>query len=168
MKKNWPKLILMNLDAVITGAALIATTSLVLLNVFMRYFLNRPLTWSEEVATTCFVWTIFIGGAVTFRNKAHLGVDILIKHLPTKARAVIQFLMDITVILILGALTYNSILYAANSAGKLSNVLQQTILWCTFPVAAGFGLSLVWAVVFMVQNVKEIILKLNKQKEEVK
>jgi TRAP-type C4-dicarboxylate transport system permease small subunit len=58
MKKNWPKLILLNLDAIITGAALIATTSLVLLNVFMRYFLNSPLTWSEEVATTCFVWTI--------------------------------------------------------------------------------------------------------------
>lgn len=168
MKKNWPKLILMNLDAVVTGAALIATTSLVLLNVFMRYFLNSPLTWSEEVATTCFVWTIFIGGAVTFRNKAHLGVDIVVKRLPAKARAAIQFLMDITVILILGALTYNSILYAVNSAGKLSNVLQQTILWCTFPVAAGFGLSLVWAVVFMVQNVKEIISKLNKQKEEVK
>ncbi len=168
MKKNWPKLILMNLDAIITGVALIATTSLVLVNVFMRYFLNSPLTWSEEVATTCFVWTIFIGGAVTFRNKAHLGVDIVIKRLPAKARAAVQFIMDITVILILGALTYNSILYAVNSAGKLSNVLQQTILWSTFPVAAGFGLSLIWAVLFMVQNVKEIILKLNKQKEEVK
>lgn len=166
MKKNWPKLILMNLDAIITGGALIATTSLVLLNVFMRYFLNSPLTWSEEVATACFVWTIFMGGAVTFRNKAHLGVDIVVKHLPPKAHVVVSIITHISEILILGALTYNSILYAINSAGKLSNILQVTILWTTVPVAVGFGLSLIWAVIFMVQDLVGFFKNVNKQKEE--
>lgn len=168
MKKNWPKMILMNLDAIITGGALIATTSLVLLNVFTRYFLNSPITWSEEVATACFVWTIFMGGAVTFRNKAHLGVDIVVKHLPPKTHAVVALFTHISVILILGALTYNSILYAVNSASKLSNILQVTILWTTVPVALGFGLSLMWAAIFMVQDVKGFFEKRKKQNEEVK
>ncbi|WMJ83965.1 TRAP transporter small permease [Oscillospiraceae bacterium LTW-04] len=166
MKKNWPKLILMNLDAIITGGGLIATTSLVLLNVFMRYFLNSPITWSEEVATACFVWTIFMGGAVTFRNKAHLGVDIVVKHLPPKTHAVVTLFTHISTILILGALTYNSILYAINSANKLSNILQVTILWTTVPVALGFGLSLMWAAIFMVQDILGFVQK-RKQEEGV-
>lgn len=167
MKTNWPKRILMNLDAIITGGALIATTTLVLLNVFTRYFLNSPITWSEEVATACFVWTIFMGGAVTFRNKAHLGVDIVVKHLPPKTHAVVTLFTHISTILILGALTYNSILYAMYSAKKLSNILQVTILWTTVPIALGFGLSLMWAVIFMVQDIMAFNKKRKNQKEEV-
>lgn len=166
MKKKWPKLILTNLDSIITGATLIATTTLVLMNVFMRYFLNSPLIWSEEIATTCFVWAIFMGSAVTFRNKAHLGVDILVKNLPSKARAVVTFVTDIMTIFILATLAYNSILYAINSAGKLSNVLQKTILWSTFPVALSFVLSLIWALFFMVQNIKGFFAKTEKNEEE--
>lgn len=166
MKKNWFKLILFNLDAIITGGALVATTSLVLINVFMRYFLNSPLTWSEEVATTCFVWSIFIGGAVTFRNKAHLGVDIVVKRLPPKARAVTVFITDVIVIMILASLSYNSVLYAINSADKMSNILQVTILWSTFPVALGFVLSLIWALIFIVQDIRKFIKKHKEHKEQ--
>lgn len=52
----------------------------------MRYFLKRPLYWSEEVATGLFVWTVFIGSAYAYHKHAHLGVDILINILPEKIR----------------------------------------------------------------------------------
>lgn len=58
----------------------------------MRYFLKRPLYWSEEVATGLFVWTVFIGSAYAYRKHAHLGVDILINILPEKIRKVVKLL----------------------------------------------------------------------------
>lgn len=151
---KWLKQIIYNLDAVVTGGALIATTALVLVNVFMRYFLNAPLIWSEEVATTCFVWSIFMGGAVTFRNRAHLGVDIVVKWLPDRISKAVQLLNSIIVILILAILTYTSYSYMVNSMSKKSNVLQFSYLWYTIPVVIGFGMSLLWAVFFLIRDVR--------------
>ena len=68
--------VLVNLDAIITCVTLTLCTIVVNVNVLMRYFLKRPLYWSEEVATGLFVWTVFIGSAYAYRKHAHLGVDI--------------------------------------------------------------------------------------------
>lgn len=42
--------VLVNLDAIITCVTLTLCTIVVNVNVLMRYFLKRPLYWSEEVA----------------------------------------------------------------------------------------------------------------------
>ncbi len=47
--------VLVNLDAIITCVTLTLCTIVVNANVLMRYFLKRPLYWSEEVATGLFV-----------------------------------------------------------------------------------------------------------------
>ena len=39
------------------------TMVLVIINVFSRYFFNAPIAWVEEVATSCFVYTVFVGAA---------------------------------------------------------------------------------------------------------
>lgn len=156
MKKNWLKVILLNLDSIITGGALIATTVLVLVNVFMRYFLNSPLTWSEEVATACFVWAIFMGGAVTFRRKAHLGVDIIVKMLPPRVRTAVEVVNDVIIMVILTLLTYLSGVYVMNSYTKLTNVLQISTAWISSAITLGFGLSWIYGLVYTVQNMKEL------------
>ena len=38
-----------------------------LAQVIFRYVLAAPLPWSEELARYCFVWIVFLGGAVDFR-----------------------------------------------------------------------------------------------------
>ena len=53
--------ILLNLDAIITGTTLTLCVILVNANIIFRRFLNSPLQWSEEVVTSLFVWTVFIG-----------------------------------------------------------------------------------------------------------
>lgn len=58
-----PKLILKNLDAAITCITLTICVILVNANVIMRYILNNPIHWSEEIVTSLFVWTVFIGSA---------------------------------------------------------------------------------------------------------
>ena len=62
-KKITLESVLVNLDAIITCVTLTLCTIVVNANVLMRYFLKRPLYWSEEVATGLFVWTVFIGSA---------------------------------------------------------------------------------------------------------
>ena len=57
------KNIVKNLDAIVTCTTLAICVILVNCNVIMRYFFNNPIRWSEEVVTSLFVWTVFIGSA---------------------------------------------------------------------------------------------------------
>ena len=74
-KKITAKSIFGNLDAIICGATLTACLILVNVNVIFRYFLNNPINWTDEVVTSLFVWTVFMGSAYAHRRKAHLGVE---------------------------------------------------------------------------------------------
>lgn len=150
------KLILYNLDSIITGFAMVAMTVVVLLNVFCRYFANSPLVWGEEVSTTFFVWSIFAGGEVCFRKNTHLGVDFLVKLMPPRPQSFFRCVVDVFVILIIGTLAVVSLAYMWNSRMNLSRVMQVTVLWNTVPVAVSFVASLGWAFLFFIRDIKAV------------
>jgi TRAP-type C4-dicarboxylate transport system permease small subunit len=52
-------------------------------NVVLRYAFNSGITVSEEVSRWLFVWLTFLGAIVALREHGHLGVDSLVKRLPT-------------------------------------------------------------------------------------
>jgi TRAP-type transport system small permease protein len=56
------------------------------LQVFTRYVLNAPLTWTEEAARMLFTWIIFIGAALIVKRGSHISIDILVKVLPPAPR----------------------------------------------------------------------------------
>ncbi|RDI59559.1 TRAP transporter small permease [Microvirga subterranea] len=55
-------------------------------NVVLRYGFNSGITVSEEVSRWLFVWLTFLGAIVAMREHGHLGVDSLVKHLPSWAK----------------------------------------------------------------------------------
>ena len=138
--------VLVNLDAIITCVTLTLCTIVVNANVLMRYFLKRPLYWSEEVATGLFVWTVFIGSAYAYRKHAHLGVDILINILPEKIRKVATLIM----------LTRTSIQYVMNTMDKLTNTLRVPSWYISGAVPIGFGLSLIFCIYFLVKDIIKV------------
>ena len=138
-KKSLAMRILTNLDAVICGTTLTVCVVLVNLNVVFRYFLNNPIKWTDEVVTSLFIWTVFMGSAYAHRRHAHLGVDIVMNLIHGNARQVIEFVMDIIQILILALLTYTDTLRIPK--------------WYTgIAVPLGFGLSLIYAVYFFLRD----------------
>lgn len=60
--------------------------------VVFRYAIAAPLPWSEELARYCFVWIVFLGGAVGLARGIHLGVDLFVNRLPPKARRALDAL----------------------------------------------------------------------------
>ncbi len=158
-KKITPKSILTNLDAIITGTTLTLCVFLVNLNVVFRYFLKNPINWTDEVVTSLFVWTVFMGSAYAHRRHSHLGVDIVVNLIHGKSRAVIEFVMSILTILVLGLLTYISCQYVYNliySRGVLKLTLTDTLRipkWYTgIAVPLGFGLSLIYQIYFFLRD----------------
>ena len=70
-----------------------------LAQVIFRYVIAAPLPWSEELARYCFVWIVFLGGAVGLARGIHLGVDLFVNMLPRSA----QRGMDILTSALIGA-----------------------------------------------------------------
>jgi len=57
-----------------------------LAQVVFRYVIAAPLPWSEELARYCFVWIVFLGGAIGLSRGIHLGVDLFVNKLPEPVR----------------------------------------------------------------------------------
>lgn len=55
-------------------------------NVILRYFFNSGLTWAEEASRYLFIWLIFLGAIVAYKENAHLGVDTLVQKLSINGR----------------------------------------------------------------------------------
>jgi TRAP-type transport system small permease protein len=51
-------------------------------NVVLRYGFNSGLDFSEELSRFFFIWITFLGAIIAMREKAHLGLDTLIRVLP--------------------------------------------------------------------------------------
>ena len=185
-KKSLFMRILTNLDAVICGATLTVCVVLVNLNVIFRYFLNSPIKWTDEVVTSLFIWTVFMGSAYAHRRHAHLGVDIVVNLIHGRTRQMIEFVMDIMQILVLALLTYISAQYVCNLiwkrgiifgtvdgvwqyVGKIKLTMTDTLRipkWYTgIAVPLGFGLSFIYAVYFFLRDRLHLI-KAKPQEDE--
>src|SRR5690625_2904924 len=67
----------------------IAFFIVVLLQVFFRFVLDAPLTWSEESARYFNLWSVLLGAAVAVKYRDHLRVDLidgLVKKWPYRAQ----------------------------------------------------------------------------------
>lgn len=155
--KKYVKLFLNNFELVFASLCVTTTTLLVLMNVFLRYFMNTGIYWSEEVATMCFVWCIFVGSASAYKNGAHLGVDILVKKLPKWSRAIVKILVDILLIAINGYILYLSIKFVSTSYQKPTAVLAISSAWVSSSLIVGFGLTTIYAIRDLVKDIVKTV-----------
>ncbi|RPI05369.1 MAG: TRAP transporter small permease [Zetaproteobacteria bacterium] len=100
------------LDQIVGGAlALVmgSMTALVFASVVLRYILNSPVTWSEELASLLFAWLTFVGAYVGFRTHSHIRIDTVTLFLPAGVRSGIRRLVQAGVLLILGILIWQGV-----------------------------------------------------------
>jgi len=71
----------------------------VLVQIFFRYVLKSPLTWTEEASRYSFIWIVLLGAAFAVRKKEHVVMEVLVKHFPTSLQRYISLVLN-TIILI--------------------------------------------------------------------
>ena len=69
----------------IPAAILVAVEILVLLaGVISRYVFNRPLTWSDELASILFLWLAMLGAVIALRRAEHMRLGFLVSLAPPR------------------------------------------------------------------------------------
>lgn len=160
------KYIMKNLDAVVTGVTLLACVILVNVNVLMRYIFKAPLQWSEEIVTSLFVWTVFIGSAYAYRKHAHLGVDIIVNLVHGRAKEILVFIVSVVELMILIMLTvicseyaYNLLFVRGVWKPAVTDILRIPKFFTGIAVPLGFGLSTIYSIYFMLTDRLHLIKK---------
>jgi TRAP-type transport system small permease protein len=72
----------------LAGVTLIAAIVVTItIQVITRYFFGRPLVWVEELAQYSFIWMVFIGAALGFKELRHIRIDTVVEKLPLPLRS---------------------------------------------------------------------------------
>ncbi len=77
------------LDRALAGLLIALTVVMVVTvtwQVITRYLLNSPSSYTEELATYLLLWISLLGAAYALRQRAHLGIDVVMARLAPRAR----------------------------------------------------------------------------------
>ncbi len=66
--------------------------------VFSRYILNAPSSYTEEIARFTLIWIGLVGAAHVLRMRMHLGIDLLVKGLVGRMRYIVLTLSWLTIL----------------------------------------------------------------------
>ncbi|TLD96523.1 TRAP transporter small permease [Helicobacter jaachi] len=108
------------------------------INVFCRYltglfpdFFHFSLTWAEEVARYCFLWSALFGAAYGFRKGVHISVTMLLEQFPPKLAKACVIGIHTLNSLFLAFMCYAGVkvCYENYLLGYMSEALHDVPLW---------------------------------------
>ena len=116
--------------------------------VFTRFVMNSPSTFTDELSRYLMIWVGIFGGAYTFAIKRHLALEMLMPKLNTKNQYWLQIFINILVILfsytvlvyggtsiVNATLGYNQI---SPSLTFFGNEIPVGYIYLVSPIAGGF------------------------------
>lgn len=77
---------ILNLLGALAGVLVAFLMITVSVDVFMRYFLNRPISWTIEITQYAMVFILFLGAAWLLKQDGHVVMDVLINRLSQRSR----------------------------------------------------------------------------------
>jgi C4-dicarboxylate transporter, DctQ subunit len=135
--------------AEVLGAAIcLFLTAMVGYSVFMRYVVNQPQTWTDELAGYLMVLLVMLGVAEVARRGDHIGVDILTQRLGPRGRWLAEIWGTVTVIAVAGAILVSSLemVEFSYSFGLISEGYVEAPMWIPqSAIPLGMGLLLLAA-----------------------
>ena len=98
------------LDRLVSSVVIVlmaVLTTVLVVQVFLRYVLNTSLDWGWEVPRLCFIGAIFLSIPLGIKRGAHVGIDIVMGALPGMGRrALFRVHLTLMAIMMLVVLWY--------------------------------------------------------------
>ena len=108
---------------------LCAMSADILLGVFYRYVLVKPLPWSEDLGRYLMVWIALFGVGVVMHNKGHVAVTILVDHLPARAKDMLLLFSNVLVLAFGLCMGYLGLRLLLEMMPQVSPTLRISMRW---------------------------------------
>ncbi len=105
-----------NLEAASLIFMLCALTALVMLQIFMRYVLGTPLSWSEELCRMLLVWSGFFSIGYCAKKVTTIRLDTILLLMPVGMQRVVMTITTLLMITLLVFLANGAFTLVKNTA----------------------------------------------------
>jgi tripartite ATP-independent transporter DctM subunit len=140
-----------HLIAVPTAVLVLLEIVVLLSGVISRYIFHHPIIWSDELASTLFLWLAMLGSAIALHRAEHMRMTALVGMLSPPTR------LALDVVAIVGALTFLLLIlpsaydFAADEIAVTTPAMQVSDAWRAAALPVGFALMIVIALVRLLE-----------------
>src|SRR5579859_6958213 len=129
-------------------AALLVVAEIVTLfaGVVSRYALQRPLIWSDELASILFLWLAMLGSVVAFRRAEHMRMTAVVASATPAVRAYLDVVATCAALAFLLLVVAPSYQYAYEESFITTPALQISNSWRAAALPVGICLMVLFAV----------------------
>jgi tripartite ATP-independent transporter DctM subunit len=130
----------------LVAAVLVAAEIAILFGgVVSRYVFDRPLVWSDELASTLFLWLAMVGGVIAFRRDEHMRMTACVDALSPRSRAMLDTFATGAALAFLVLIAWPAYEYALDELPITTPALQITDAWRAAALPAGIALMAIFA-----------------------
>lgn len=127
------------------GLLLICIVSITLLQVISRT-IKQPIPWTEELLRYLFVWMVFIGSIIVFKEDKHLAPGLnIINRLPLRVQKIFKIFSLIFVILCDSLLFYYGLILVSSTLSKtaITMPIPMALIWIVIPFSTLITFALI-------------------------
>jgi tripartite ATP-independent transporter DctM subunit len=121
---------------ILAAVMLVADLGVVTASVLLRYLLNAPLVWSDDVARALLLGLSFLGAAAALARGENVGIAFFVDRLSARMRAKVDAAAAGLVVIVAASLCYYTFVLLQETSGQTvgSGVLQA---WFFVPMGLG-------------------------------
>ena len=152
--------VLTRLLNVLAGASFIVMVVLTCWQVFTRYILSNPSSWSEELVAYMFAWMSLLGASIVTSERGHMNIPILVEMTSPAVQKLLNCLGEIIAFLFSAViLVFGGVQIANLAMGQMTSSLGVPIgiFYIVLPLCGVLNM------IFTALNIIEILS--NKEKE---
>jgi tripartite ATP-independent transporter DctM subunit len=135
----------------VIAALLIAAEIIILFaGVVARYFVQKPLVWSDELASLLFLWLASVGAVVAFRRNQHMRMTALVGMTETNVRAILEAISIAAVLAFLLLVIEPAYEFASEELFVTTPALELSNAWRASALPVGLGLMALVGVIQLI------------------
>jgi len=112
-----------------------AMITVVTVQVLLRYAFNSSIDWSDELSRLLFVWCMFLAIPLGIREGAHVGIELLVAHLPAAPRALLAKACALVAAAMMAVVFWQAVRVAWGTWDEMMQTLRLSANWFVVPVA---------------------------------
>ena len=109
---------------VLAGVSFLAMVALTCWQVFTRYILQNPSSWSEELVSYLFAWMALFGASLVVGERGHMNIPIVVERMGEKGRKFFAIFAELVALVFSGViLVYGGIQITSLAMGQMTSSL---------------------------------------------
>lgn len=113
---------------ILAGISFLTMVALTCWQVFTRYVLKNPSTWSEELVSCLFAWASLLGAVLVTRERGHMNIPILIEACGETWQKILNCLCELVGFIFSAViLLYGGIRISSLAMGQMTSSLSVAV-----------------------------------------